>query len=149
MPRSAKTLGIVVLAAALASPLLAGGHPDFTGKWKLNESGRAPGSVGPRGIVFQIEHKEPRFKYAANGFSANGAPFSEAYEFTTDGQPPAGDAKVKAVGRWDGPALVVDYIASGKTIFQTRLALSADGMQMTRDTTLNGKPLGLETYDRQ
>jgi hypothetical protein len=149
MLSSARVFRLVLLGAVVAAPLLAQTHPNFTGRWKQNDAGRAPGSTGPRGVVFQIEHKDPAFKYTANGFMSNGGVFSEAYELTTDGKMPPGDAKVKAVGTWDGPVLVVDYDASGKMVFRTRFSLSADGKQMTRDTVMNGKSLGVETYDRQ
>ena len=139
----------VVSAAFVASPALAQDHPNFTGIWKLNETNRAPTNLGPREVVFTIDHRDPDFKYDAKGRQANYAAFAESYTFTTDGKLPAGDAKVKVVAQWEGDALMTRYFASGTEVFTVKFRLSADGRQMFRETTMKGTPLGTEVYDKQ
>ena len=139
----------VVSAAFVASPALPQDHPNFTGVWKLNETNRSPTDLGPRELVFTIDHRDPDFKYDAKGRQANYAAFAESYAFTTDGKVPAGDAKVKVVAQWEGDALMTRYLAGGNEVFTVKFRLSADGRQMFRETTMKGKPLGTEVYDKQ
>jgi hypothetical protein len=140
---------VAVTALATAAPLHAAEHPNFGGTWKMNESARLPGSTGPREVVLTIEQQEPSFRYDAKGRMPNYARFSEEYSFTTDGKVPTGDAKVKVVAQWDGDVLVTRYLIGGDEAFVVRYKLSADGRQLTREQTMKGKRLALDTYDRQ
>jgi hypothetical protein len=146
---TSRVIAFVASAAFVAWPALAQNHPNFTGTWKLNETNRSPTDMGPRGVVFTIDHRDPDFKYDAKGRQANYAAFAESYAFTTDGKVPAGDAKVKVVAQWEGDALMTRYLAGGSEVFTVKFRLSADGRQMFRETTLKGKPLGTEVYDKQ
>jgi hypothetical protein len=140
---------VAAVVLAMASPLRAAEHPNFSGTWKMNEAARQPDSTGPREVVLTIEHQDPSFRYEAKGRLSNYAPFSEAYSFTTDGRVSTGDAKVKVVAQWDGDILTTRYLVSGDEAFIVRYRLSADGKQLTREQTMKGKLLARDTYDRQ
>jgi hypothetical protein len=144
-----RLVAFVVSAAFVASPLPAQDHPNFTGAWKQNETNRSPTELGPRAGVFTIDHRDPDFKYDAKGRQANYAAFAESYAFTTDGKVPAGDAKVKVVAQWEGDVLMTRYLAGGNEVFTVKFRLSADGRQMFRETTMKGKPVGTQVYDKQ
>lgn len=146
---SRRVIAFAVSAVFVAPFAHAQSHPNFTGTWKQNEANRSPTNMGPREMVFTIDHRDPDFKYEAKGRQANYAAFTESYAFTTDGRVPAGDAKVKVVARWEGPVLTTRYLANGEEQFVVKFSLSADGKQMSRETTLKGKPLGTDVYDRQ
>jgi hypothetical protein len=75
-------------------------------------------------------------------------PFTEAYEFTTDGRAPADASKVAVSGTWEGGALVMRYVRDGKDLARIRLRISADGKQMTRDGAMGSVKIH-EVYDRQ
>ncbi len=124
-------------------------HPDFTGSWKLNEtlSGTQAGSV--RDVVFTIEHKDPIFKYSATGKRAFNADFTEAYECTTNGNPPADPSKVSMVGNWQGEALLLSLYKDGKELIRFSFRVTAGGKQMTREADLSGGRKIREVYDRQ
>jgi hypothetical protein len=132
------------LAAAL--PLIAG-TPNFTGRWKLNET--LTQGANHHGTVYLIEHNEPRFKYSASGNAGYAGRIEESYEFTTDGkyQPEAG--KVKMAGQWDGPVLVMRLMKGPNELIRMRFRLTDDGRQMIREMNLtNGRQIK-EIYDRQ
>jgi hypothetical protein len=133
---------------ALAQQQPAETHPNFTGTWKLNETLSGSTPAGAHEIVFQIRHKDPDFRYSATGKQGM-APFSEAYEFTTDGKTPADSSKLSVTGRWDGAALDMRYVRDGKEIAKVLLRLSPDGKQMTRETEFANKRRIREIYDRQ
>jgi hypothetical protein len=140
---------VAAVTLAAAAPLHAAEHPNFSGTWKMNESARQPDSTGPREVVLTIEHKDPSFRYEAKGRQSNYAAFSEEYSFTTDGKVPAGDAKVKVVAQWDEDVLITRYLVGGNEMFVVRYQLSADGKQLTREQTMRGKRVALDTYDRK
>ncbi len=148
---SRRTLLALLAAATLTTvaPLRAAEHPNLSGTWKMNESARQASSTGPREVVLTIEHKDPAFRYEAKGRQSNYAAFSEEYSFTTDGKVPAGDAKIKVVAQWEGGALITRYLMGGNEVFVVRYELSADGKRLTREQTMKGKRIALDTYDRQ
>jgi hypothetical protein len=98
-------------------------------------------------MVWKIEHVEPKFKYTASG-TRGYMPFTEAYEFTTDGLAPAAGPKVAVIGAWEGSALVMRYVKDGKELARIHLRVSTDGKQMIRDGTM-GQVKIHEIYDRQ
>ena len=137
--------GLVCLLMAM--PLVAGEMPNFSGKWKLNETQTA--SANHRGTTFVIEHKEPAFKYSASGKLGPARPFSEAYEFTTDGKTqPASEAQ-HVVAYWEGSALVMDYMKDSGLLARFKFHLSSDGKQMFREADLKDGRKIREIYDRQ
>uniref|UniRef100_Q01S73 Lipocalin-like domain-containing protein n=1 Tax=Solibacter usitatus (strain Ellin6076) TaxID=234267 RepID=Q01S73_SOLUE len=133
--------------AVLAATLLAQPRPNFNGVWKLNESLSGTTASGPREIVWKIEHTDPRFKYAASG-SRGYMPFTESYEFTTDGRAPADASKVAVVAVWEGEALVMRYVKDGKELARIQLRIAGGGKQMTRDGAMGSVKIH-EVYDRQ
>ena len=140
--------GRLLFGAALAALALAQPHPNFTGAWKLNEALSGSTPAGAHEILFQIQHKDPAFRYSATGKQGL-APFNEAYEFTTDGKMPADSSKLGVTGQWDGEALDLRYVKDGKEIAKVILRLSPDARQMTRETEFANKRLIREIYDRQ
>jgi hypothetical protein len=149
MHASIRAIALALATTVLAAPLVAQTHPDFSGTWKQNETNRAPTNLGPREVVFTIDHRDPQFKYDAKGRQANYAAFAESYAFTTDGRMPAGDAKVKVVGKWEGDVLTTRYLVNGEELSVVKYRLSPDGKQMFREMTMKGKPLGTDVYDKQ
>lgn len=137
----------VALFVLIAAQLFAQPRPNFNGTWKLNEAQSGTASTGPRGMVWKIEQADPKFKYSANG-TRGYMPFSESYEFTTDGRAPADTSKVGVIGTWDGSVLVMRYVKDGKDVARIQLSLSNDGKQMTRDGAM-GQVKIHEVYDRQ
>ena len=135
------------LSALMALPVCAQPHPSFNGAWKLNETLSGTSSGGPREIVWKVEHVDPKFKYTASG-KRGYMPFSEAYEFTTDGRAPADASKVAVSGAWEGDVLVMRYMKDGKELARIRLSVSADGRQMTREGAMGSVRIH-EIYDRQ
>ena len=132
------------LAAAL--PLIAG-TPNFTGRWKLNET--LTQGANHRGTVYVIEHNEPRFKYSAAGSAGYAGRFQESYEFTTDGKYQQDADKLQMAGQWEGPVLVMRLMKGPKELVRTRFRLTADGKLMIREMSLaNGRQIK-EIYDRQ
>jgi len=138
---------LFALAAAMIFPLCAQPHSNFNGVWKLNESLSGTTASGPREIVWKIEHADPRFKYSASG-KRGYMPFTEAYEFTTDGRAPADATKVAVMAAWEGDALVMRYVKDGKELARIQLRLTADGKQMTREGAMGSVKIH-EVYDRQ
>ncbi len=137
--------GLVCLLMAM--PLLAGDTPNFSGKWKLNETQSA--DANHRGTVFVIEHKEPAFKYSASGLLGTARPFSEAYEFTTDGKTQPASEKPQIVAHWEGSALVMDFVKGSELLARFKFHLSSDGKQMFREADLKDGRKIREIYDRQ
>jgi hypothetical protein len=137
----------VALSTLIVLPVCAQQRPNFSGTWKLNETLSGTSSTGPREILWKVEQVEPKFKYSASG-KRGYMPFSEAYEFTTDGRAPADASKVAVVGAWEGEALVMRYVKGGKDLARIQLRVSADGKQMLRDGAMGPVKIH-EVYDRQ
>jgi hypothetical protein len=132
------------LVAAL--PLIAG-TPNFTGRWKLNET--LTQGANHHGTVYVIEHNEPRFKYSATGNAGYAGRIQESYEFTTDGKYHADAETVKMAGQWDGPVLVMRLMKGAKELVRMRFRLTTDGRQMIREMSLaNGRQIK-EIYDKE
>jgi imidazolonepropionase-like amidohydrolase len=149
-------LGVAAARGASVAPPIpaaptaaAASRPDFTVTWKLNETLSGTPAGGVREVVFIIEHKDPNFKYSATGRRAFNATFSEAYECTTDGKPPADPAKVSMVGNWQAQTLILSLYKDGKELMKFSFKVSADGKQMTREADLGGGRKVHEVYDRQ
>jgi hypothetical protein len=131
---------------AAALPMLAG-VPNFTGRWKLNET--LTQGANHHGTVYAIEHSEPKFKYSASGNAGYAGRIQESYEFTTDGKYAPEPDKVKMAGQWDGSVLVMRLMKGPKELMRMRFHLTADGKQMIREMSLaNGRQIK-EVYDKQ
>jgi hypothetical protein len=138
---------MLVSLTLLAAGLSAQTKPNFTGSWKLNETKTAITAAGPKGIVFQIDHREPLFKYTARGkVGAHDESFSETYEFETTAKPRRDPSKIVIEAQWEGEALALRYFKGDAELIKFTLRLSADGKQMTRE----GQGGGIrEFYDKQ
>lgn len=144
-------LPVILLAVLLPSLTAADSVPDFSGRWKLRESGKTERIHGPRNIVFEIQHSNPHFRYKATGIMAIQTPFEEVIECSTDGkeveEPDAN--KLTATGRWQGRDLVLQYRKNGRQVAVSTLQLSPDGKQLTRSVSIPGKQPFQEIYDKQ
>ena len=136
--RRALLLATLFAAGVCGFVLYAGTKPDFTGTWKLRN-----GATGPRDIEFQIDHREPAFKYTATGLTEDGERFTEAVAFTTDGKEHPGIYSGTVSARWEADTVAIRF-AIGREIYVVKLRLSADGKQMIREV-FNRR----EVYDRQ
>lgn len=139
---------LLALAVGVACLCAAGGAPDFSGRWKRQEKGRAS-LKGPRDLVITIQHREPVLRYRAQGVMGIDSPFVEELEFATNGSGVATSGKLCASGSWEGGVLVVQYSKDGRQVAVVRMALSSDGKRLTREVTMGGRPAFTETYDRQ
>jgi hypothetical protein len=137
---------IALSLALLAAGLPAQNKPDFSGRWKLNETQTEMSPSGPREIVFRIEHKEPMFKYTANG-KVSSQNFTETYEFNTSVRPQRDPSKIVVDGQWEGSTLALRFYKGEAELIKFTLRLSPDGKQMFREGGRDGKLH--EVYDRQ
>ena len=137
-----------MLFVALA--LFGEGHPNFTGKWKLNVQRSETSSSGVTELVIDVDHKDPVFKYTVKGM-AGGQQIQESESFTTDGKPSQGSQGITVTASWDGPALVaVGTAGDGSMVFVSRLTLSEDGKAITRVYTQKDDPQQHhEIYEKQ
>jgi hypothetical protein len=101
-------LAFVLFGIAGSGP--ADGKPDLSGEWILNRQAstlsRFAGAV--ESGVWQIEHRDPKFRHKATLVTA-GKPFSYEYELTSDGHEAVASqrgARVVSVMRWEGNTLV-------------------------------------------
>jgi hypothetical protein len=140
---------LALISAAAAGLSAFEPPPDFSGRWKRNETGQRMSLHGPRELRLDIRHRDPVFHYRATGVMGMDSPFVEEMEFTTDGKSRAEPAKLCAEGSWDGRALVVRYVKGGKPVATVRLGLSPDGRKLRREISLAGKPAMVESYDKQ
>ena len=135
--RAAATTAITASAAVPPPVASASGHPDFSGTWKLTDQESE--------ITFVIEHKDPVFRYTANGYRGL-TPVSESFEFTTGGRAPADPSTLGVVGTWEGSAVVMHFMKDGKELTSFTFRLSADGRQLLRE---GGPRNSREVYNRQ
>lgn len=131
----------------LAAGLSAQNKPDFSGTWKLNEAQTAISPLGPKEIVFKIDHKEPVFKYTATGKVGYNQSFSETYECNTSAKSQRDPSKIVVEGSWEGATLALRYYKGEAELIKFTLRLSPDGKQMFREGGRDGKMR--EIYDKQ
>jgi hypothetical protein len=136
----------LLAAAILLTPLAAQNKPDFTGAWKLKPG---DGGEGPAEVVLRIEHAEPSFKCTATGRSSRGEPFSETYEFTTDGKSGEAGSRPVASGHWESEVLVVRFLVRGNEIARSTLRLEAGGQRTAREVAFKGRAPLREVYEKR
>jgi hypothetical protein len=138
---------VFVSMALLAAGLSARQKPNFSGVWKLNETRTAVKALGPRQIVFRIDHKDPVFKYTATGKVGNNQDFSETYECSTASKAARDPSQIVAEGEWEGDTLALRYFKGGAELIKFTFRLSEDGKQMIREGGHREKIY--EVYDKQ
>jgi hypothetical protein len=141
-------LCLLALAALADLSAAAQTHPNFSGTWKLHQDASSVPSDAPRDTVLVIDHNEPRFKYSATG-KRGLVPFSEVFEFTTDGRPPAEPSKLSVAANWEGQTLIMKYLKGGTLVATVRIRCSPDGKHMVREADFGANRKVRETYDRQ
>lgn len=142
-------LSAVVLSAVA---LAAAAKPNFCGDWELSVARSDLGGVPITKLVVHVDHKDPVFKYSANG-TADGQDFEESETFSTDGTPSHDSRGATVKARWDGMSLIIESTgADGKALDRTRLTLSADGKNITREyerTSPGDEQKRHEIYDKR
>jgi hypothetical protein len=144
----------LVAALVIPFPLRAQGKPDFSGTWTLDQAksdpapagraggggggGRGAGGGGGRGAggPVMIKQTATDITIGMNTYKLDGSE-------TTIAGGRGGDAKAKAT--WDGAKLVIttsrDVQGTAITMKDVR-SLSADGKEMTVESTTTGLPQG-------
>jgi hypothetical protein len=148
--KNAYKLSFLLTILFAAAMLFAEGHPNFTGKWKLNVQKSDTSSSGLTALTIDVDHKDPVFKYTVKGM-AGGQQIEQSESFTTDGKPTQGSQGITVTASWDGPALVaVGTAGDGSMVFVSRLTLSEDGKTITRAFTQKDDPQQHhEIYEKQ
>jgi hypothetical protein len=107
--------------------------PNFSGTWEMNVAKSEMGGAPITKLSVQIEHKDPVFKYTANG-TAGGEDFTETETFSTDGKVTTDSRGALVKCHWEGTTLVIETTDTrGQALDESRLALSADGKTTTRE----------------
>jgi len=140
--------------AALAAPLTAQTHTDFSGKWALDPKSIENG-MGPTSMTLTVTQDSKTIKIESAASSQMGD-MKSAIVLNTDGSEsknsvtgPAGALELVSTGKWEGPVFVV----TTKTEFQgnpmtqnERWTLGTDGKTLTleRSATIMGQTQSLK-----
>ncbi|MGD0125453.1 MAG: hypothetical protein ABSF46_08850 [Terriglobia bacterium] len=122
-------------------------RPDFSGVWELNVERSTLRGSGPRRIVMEIEHREPRLVQQIHLTNADGAEkrVSFAYETGAETTKSVGGAPARTLARWEGDELVIEsrmMTPCREVYFRDHWSLSDDGRTLTmayRDDDLAGQ----------
>jgi hypothetical protein len=154
--------GIANTAPAMPSPTApmpgAGGHPNFSGVWKLNTAKSDFGVIpGPDTRTDTIDHSEPTLKLSRKENGPDGAR-EYVLTMTTDGKETVnslGGADAKITAMWEGPGLVINFklkLQDQDIAIRQVATLSPDGKTLTSKAHLTmslGEMDQTEVYDRQ
>jgi len=139
-------LSMLVLCAAVASPLAAQPHPDLSGKWALDPKSVPPGTPAGTTVVVTVKQDEKTINVdmllttpmgeqkRSSVVNLDGTPTKNAV--TT----PAGSIELTSTATWDGPALNVmtSGDVQGYAIVQTdKWSLGADKKTLELETTVS------------
>lgn len=135
-----------------------GGHPNFSGVWKLNTAKSDFGVMpGPDVRTDTIEHNEPLLKFARNENGPDG-PREYVLTMTTDGKETVnhmGPVEAKVSANWEGPGLIINLklkLQDQDIAIRQVAMLSPDGNTMTNKAHVTmslGEMDQVEVYDRQ
>jgi hypothetical protein len=126
--------------------------PDFTGLWELNLERSTLRGSGPKRIVIEIEHREPRLVQQIHLTNADGAEkrMTFAYETGAETTNSVGGAPARTSARWEGEELVMEsrvMTPCREVQFRDYWSISDDGRTLTmahRDDDLAGQISVLE-----
>jgi hypothetical protein len=149
-----RLVSIALALVAVASPLRAQGHPDFSGKWVLDPKS-VDGGMGPTSMTLDVVQDAKAIKVESAATSPMGDQKS-SQSFNLDGSPsknavntPAGSLDLTSTGVWDGDAFVVTTKGEmqGQTLtFTERWTLDAGGkiLRLQRDISAGGQSFNLK-----
>ena len=140
-----RTISILLALAAIASPLAAQAHPDFSGKWALDPKTAPPGM--PPGISLMLDVKQDE-KTMTVELSVTGSMDAEKRKtvLNFDGSPTknslttaAGTLEMTSTAAWDGKVLAVTTsgdLGGAPVVQSDRWSLAPDGKTLTLETTV-------------
>lgn len=149
-----RTVSLAFSLIALASPLAAQSHPDFSGKWVLDPKS-VEGPMAPTGLTLTATQDAKTLKTESVATTQYGEQKS-ALVVNLDGSPskntvdtPNGSIELNSIGSWDGSTLVVKTTATvnGEQLQQTdHWSLEAGGktLHLQRDIAFSGQNLTLK-----
>jgi hypothetical protein len=141
-----RTISILLALAALASPLAAQAHPDFSGKWALDPKTAPPNMPAGMSMVLDVKQDE---KTMTVELSVTGSMDMEKRKtaLNLDGSPtknsvatPAGTIEMTSTAVWDAKVLAVTTSGDlgGTPVVQSdRWSLEPDGKSLTLETTVS------------
>lgn len=140
-----------ILLCFAATTLVFATDPDFSGKWRLNESLSSRGRLAePAVALLTVEHQGNQVRCAA-------AEKRLSWSFTTDRKESRyrlGETSRSTVVKWEGDALLVNTIVNGRGPSYTvmdRWRLSRDGRTLKIERAIEsvtGESEGTLVYDR-
>jgi hypothetical protein len=160
MRRTLFAFGLLVLAAVIASPLLAEDNP-FVGTWKLNtEKSKFKPGPGPKSQTRTVVAQGDGAKYSFEGVAADGSTASYSFSTNYDGKESPvtgsgmpGGADTIALKRVNSHKVEATLKRGGKEIGKAEAEVSKDGKVTTVKTkgkTADGKDYDSESvYDKQ
>ncbi|HTE43856.1 MAG TPA: hypothetical protein VK636_01320 [Gemmatimonadaceae bacterium] len=140
---------IAFALTALASPLVAQSHPDFSGKWVMDPK-TAEGQMAPSAMTMSATQDAKTLKIESAATMMGAEQKSDA-TVNLDGSPskhtvntPNGPLELTSVSKWDGATLVVTTTADvgGQALESIeRYTLEADGktLRVARHVALAGQ----------
>jgi len=160
MRRTLFAFVLFVLAAVVASPLLAEDNP-FVGTWKLNtEKSKFKPGPGPKSQTRSVVAEGDGAKYSFEGIAADGSTASYSFSTNYDGKESAvtgsgmpGGADTIVLKRVSSHKVVATLKKGGKETGKAEAEVSKDGKVTTVKTkgkTADGKDYDSESvYDKQ
>jgi hypothetical protein len=151
---------VLFALAALATPLAAQTHPNFTGKWVLDPKS-VDGGMGPTSMTLNVTQDAKAITIESAATSPMGDQKANRV-LNLDGSPstnkistPAGDLELTSTGSWDGAVFVVatkGEVQGQSITYNERWSLDADGktLHVQRDGTTMGQSFTLKmTFNKQ
>jgi hypothetical protein len=139
-------LSVLIVCAAVASPLAAQTHPDLSGKWSLDPKSVPAGMPAGSTVVVTLKQDEKTI----NVDMVANTPMGEQKRSTSvnlDGTPtkntlstPAGSLELTSTAAWEGPVLTVMTSADlqGYAMVQMdKWSLDADKKTLELETTVS------------
>jgi hypothetical protein len=149
-----RTVSLAFSLIALASPLAAQSHPDFSGKWVLDPKS-VEGPMAPTGLTVTATQDAKTLKTESAATTQYGDQKS-TLTVNLDGTPskntvdtPNGPIELSSTAKWDSAILVINTTASinGEQLQQTdHWSLDADGktLRLQRDISFSGQSFSMK-----
>jgi hypothetical protein len=149
-----RLVSLAFAISALASPLAAQSHPDFSGKWVLDPK-TAEGPMAPSAMTVVATQDAKTLKLETAATSQFGEQKSAA-TVNLDGSPsknnyetPNGPIELTSVGTWDGATFVITTKAdiSGQSFSQTdswSLDSAGKSAHVQRDLNFSGQTITMK-----
>lgn len=149
-----RLVSLAFALSALASPLAAQSHPDFSGKWVLDPKS-VEGPMAPTALTVTATQDAKTLK-TENAASTQYGDQKSTLTVNLDGTPskntvdtPNGPIELVSIGSWDGATFVISTKADvgGQQLQQTdRWSLDAGGktLRVQRDIAFGGQSLAMK-----